>query len=253
MAPGFRIDLRVLGEKLPGGVQRFGRKAAKAAEKPVGIAHDLMYPETLLEPTADKLANPVVAARLSQVTIATRAHILGIADLPAIEYEHSGSLSMVLLRMRVERPDGDAETCVRQCLPEAIRRITPGSSLRALAHETDRRIAVFDWVETGARLGMKLSWPETLDQYAWPDREDWPAVDAIEVRDGIRHRGTLDRRRAEWTARTARLAGASSRGARVDGREQWQLDEIHVEEGRLDEVFRSITLPDTVNTVKAAA
>ncbi len=29
-------------------------------------------------------------------------------------------------------------------------------------------------------------------------------------------------------------------------RESWQLDEIHVEEGRLDEVFRAITLPDTV-------
>lgn len=29
-------------------------------------------------------------------------------------------------------------------------------------------------------------------------------------------------------------------------REHWTLDEIHVEEGRLDEVFRSITLPDTV-------
>src|SRR5438128_136652 len=29
-------------------------------------------------------------------------------------------------------------------------------------------------------------------------------------------------------------------------RENWTLDEIHVEEGRLDEVFRSITLPDTV-------
>lgn len=26
----------------------------------------------------------------------------------------------------------------------------------------------------------------------------------------------------------------------------WQLDELHVEEGRLDEVFRAITLPDTV-------
>ena len=30
----------------------------------------------------------------------------------------------------------------------------------------------------------------------------------------------------------------------------WQIDEIHTEEGRLDEVFRSITLPDTI---KAAA
>jgi len=34
--------------------------------------------------------------------------------------------------------------------------------------------------------------------------------------------------------------------AELAQRENWQLDEIHVEEGRLDEVFRSITLPDTV-------
>jgi ABC-2 type transport system ATP-binding protein len=33
--------------------------------------------------------------------------------------------------------------------------------------------------------------------------------------------------------------------------ENWKLDEIHVEEGRLDEVFRSITLPDTVKRVAA--
>src|SRR3954464_4576445 len=163
MAPGFRIDLRVLGDRLPDGVQRFGRKAAKAAEKPVGIAHDLMYPETLLDPAVDKAANPVVATRLPKLTIPTRGHILGIADLPAIEYEHAGSLSIVLIRVRVERPEGDAETCVRQYLPPPIRRITPGSSLRVLAHATDPRIAVFDWKETGARLGMHLSWPETLD------------------------------------------------------------------------------------------
>jgi ABC-2 type transport system ATP-binding protein len=30
-------------------------------------------------------------------------------------------------------------------------------------------------------------------------------------------------------------------------REAWQVDEIHVEEGRLDDVFRAITLPDTVH------
>ena len=34
--------------------------------------------------------------------------------------------------------------------------------------------------------------------------------------------------------------------AELSRRESWQLDEIYVEEGRLDEVFRSITLPDTV-------
>jgi ABC-2 type transport system ATP-binding protein len=38
--------------------------------------------------------------------------------------------------------------------------------------------------------------------------------------------------------------------AETAAREGWHLDEIHTEEGRLDEVFRSITLPDTI---KAAA
>jgi ABC-2 type transport system ATP-binding protein len=27
----------------------------------------------------------------------------------------------------------------------------------------------------------------------------------------------------------------------------WKIEELRTEEGRLDEVFRSITLPDTVN------
>ena len=34
--------------------------------------------------------------------------------------------------------------------------------------------------------------------------------------------------------------------AEFAAREGWQIDEIHTEEGRLDEVFRTITLPDTV-------
>jgi ABC-2 type transport system ATP-binding protein len=34
--------------------------------------------------------------------------------------------------------------------------------------------------------------------------------------------------------------------AELAARENWHVDEIHTEEGRLDEVFRSITLPDTV-------
>jgi ABC-2 type transport system ATP-binding protein len=28
-------------------------------------------------------------------------------------------------------------------------------------------------------------------------------------------------------------------------REHWQIEELHTEEGRLDEVFRTITLPET--------
>lgn len=34
--------------------------------------------------------------------------------------------------------------------------------------------------------------------------------------------------------------------AETAARQQWQINELHTEEGRLDEVFRSITLPDTV-------
>lgn len=45
-------------------------------------------------------------------------------------------------------------------------------------------------------------------------------------------------------------ATLTSRVAEIAAREGWQLDEIHTEEGRLDEVFHNITLPDTV---KAAA
>lgn len=34
--------------------------------------------------------------------------------------------------------------------------------------------------------------------------------------------------------------------AEFAARQKWQIDELHTEEGRLDEVFRAITLPDTV-------
>jgi ABC-2 type transport system ATP-binding protein len=33
-------------------------------------------------------------------------------------------------------------------------------------------------------------------------------------------------------------------------KEQWSLHELHAEEGRLDEVFRAITLPDTKSAGK---
>ena len=34
--------------------------------------------------------------------------------------------------------------------------------------------------------------------------------------------------------------------AEVSLKEGWKIEELHTEEGRLDEVFRAITLPDTV-------
>jgi hypothetical protein len=33
-------------------------------------------------------------------------------------------------------------------------------------------------------------------------------------------------------------------------RENWPLRELHTEEGRMDEVFRGITLPETVRSTK---
>jgi len=38
--------------------------------------------------------------------------------------------------------------------------------------------------------------------------------------------------------------------AEVIGKEGWKMEELHTEEGRLDEVFRSITLPDTAKEEK---
>jgi hypothetical protein len=34
-------------------------------------------------------------------------------------------------------------------------------------------------------------------------------------------------------------------------REQWQVEELHTEEGKLDEVFRSITISETKGAGKA--
>ena len=38
--------------------------------------------------------------------------------------------------------------------------------------------------------------------------------------------------------------------AEVAAREKWQLQQLHTEEGRLDEVFRNITLPETAQEVR---
>jgi ABC-2 type transport system ATP-binding protein len=45
------------------------------------------------------------------------------------------------------------------------------------------------------------------------------------------------------------LNGDLARGVLVAA-SAWQVEELHTEEGRLDEVFRSITLPETANEAK---
>lgn len=214
------IDLRKLGARLPDGVKR---TVARTAAAPLVVGEAIAYPEGLLEPLADRAANPIATGRVKRCTIATRAQIVGIADLPAIGYENARHLPLTLFRVRVERPGGEAETCVRQHFPREIRRLAPGSSVRALAHETEPRFVVLDWKTTGERIGVQLSWTATLDQYAWPGPDEWPAVDAIEVRDGARRTRRLRERQASWSTVTARLAGARPTGAWVDNREEWKL------------------------------
>jgi ABC-2 type transport system ATP-binding protein len=50
-------------------------------------------------------------------------------------------------------------------------------------------------------------------------------------------------------ARTGALAGLVAQLAVGEG---WKLEELHTEEGRLDEVFRGITRPDTGRREKTA-
>ena len=53
-------------------------------------------------------------------------------------------------------------------------------------------------------------------------------------------------------AERAHTSGGLTRSvAELAGQQGWRVDEIHTEEGRLDEVFRSITLPDTVKRAAA--
>ncbi len=48
-------------------------------------------------------------------------------------------------------------------------------------------------------------------------------------------------------SRSKNMNGELARSvAEVSMREGWRIEELHTEEGRLDEVFRAITLPDTV-------
>jgi hypothetical protein len=225
MADGFRIDLRKLGEKLPEGVQRAGRRLGKAAEKPVAVAHEVAFPLDSLDEPLERALHPVVAARLRDCTIETRAHIEGIADLPGIQYEHGrSSPSRCSACASSARRATPRPACASSSLPPS-RKLLPGSSVRALAHASDARFAVLDWARTAERMGFELDGGSgPLEQYAWPERESWPAEGAIEIRGhapaSARHGGA------------ARVLGTRARAARgrvltrvePHGRQLWTLE-----------------------------
>jgi ABC-2 type transport system ATP-binding protein len=54
------------------------------------------------------------------------------------------------------------------------------------------------------------------------------------------------------TARVFPKSNANDTLARsvAEATKGWKVEELHTEEGRLDEVFRNITMPDTAREVK---
>jgi hypothetical protein len=167
--------------------------------------------------------DPQIAERLAACTLSCPAVVTALADLPAVE--HGGeAIEVALLRMRVRRPEGDAEVCVRQHVPAEIRGvIEPGSGVMVHAHATDRSVAVVDWAATGDWIGVHLTAPTAPEQYDWPPVQDWPQTGEIEVHDvnGLRER--LAERRGAWALASAGLVSLTPLRSRVDQRDQWRV------------------------------
>jgi hypothetical protein len=176
--------------------------------------------------------DPMVTERLRGCTLSCGATITGLADLPAIEW--GGRVCEVgLIRMRVRRPEGQAEACVRQHIPREIRAlVAPGAGVVVLAHENDRQVAIVDWTATGEWIGARLSFPSAEEQYDWPAPEDWPARGEIEVHDVDGYIRELDLRRAGWSLGSADLLSLSPLRSRVDHRDEWRIS-LELRDGRM--------------------
>jgi hypothetical protein len=164
-----------------------------------------------------------VAVRLDGCRLSAAAVITGLADLPALEVGGE-AIDVALLRMRVRRPEGDAECCVRQHIPREIRAVmAPGAGVMVLAHENERSVAVVDWMATGQWIGAKLTFPTAEAQYDWPPPEEWPEAGQIEVYDIDGHHEELEERRVTWGLASAGLVSLTPLRSRVDRRDQWEI------------------------------
>jgi hypothetical protein len=167
--------------------------------------------------------DPDVTDKLRGCRISCPAIIAGLADLPALEV-NGKVLEVALIRMRVRRPEGEVEVCVRQHIPPEIRSVLgPGAGVLVLAHDNDRTVAAVDWRATGDWIGVKLSFPTGREQYDWPPREEWPEPGSIEIHDANGHREELDERRGQWTMGSAGLVSLVPLRSRVDQRDEWQI------------------------------
>ena len=211
--PGFQIDLRKL---LPRGAADAGGRAARLANE-FGAK---------LDRASDRVSAPRAHGRARDCTIPAPARLVALADDRRTAGSESGGqgVEVALLRLAVGRPEGEVEVCVRQFVPLALRDpLRLGDALAVLAHERDPAIAIVDWQAVAVARGMALSWVGSSMQFAWPGRDQWPAVGTVAVRDGARHERKLAQRRAAGTPAWARLLDASSRGALTDSREDWKL------------------------------
>jgi hypothetical protein len=184
-------------------------------------------PAPLVEPdTQDTIefeVDPQVTERLRGCRISCAAVITALADLPALEV-NGKVIEVALIRMTVRRPEGDAESCIRQHVPPEIRGVVgPGAGVMVLAHDHERSVAAVDWTATGEWIGAKLTFPTAHEQYDWPPREEWPEPGAIEIHDGNGHREELDERRGEWNLASAGLVSLTPLRSRVDQRDEWQI------------------------------
>jgi hypothetical protein len=165
----------------------------------------------------------MVLDRLRACTVGCNAIVVALADLPALEVGPD-TIEVALVRMRVRRPEGDVEICVRQHIPERVRGLLgPGSGVMALAHEAAPQLAIADWATTGAWIGTELTYPDTPVQFDWPERAAWPAPGHIEIHDFNGHRSELNQRRGEWRFTSADLLALTPLTTRVDQRDEWRV------------------------------
>jgi hypothetical protein len=151
------------------------------------------------------------------------AVVAGLADVPAV-VAGPELIDVALLRLRVRRPEGEVESCVRQHVPPELRaELTPGVGVMALAHGTDPHVAIVDWHATGDWIGAQLTYPDDPHQYDWPPAEQWPANGQIEVHDLNGQREELDRRRVEWRLASADLLALSRLPSRANQRDEWRV------------------------------
>jgi hypothetical protein len=210
---GIQIDLRKL---LP-------KRGADAAGRVARLAENVT---STLEHATDRVVAPHADGRVRRCTVPAPARLVALADDRRTAASEAGGqgFEVAFLRLAVARPEGEAETCVRQFIPLALRgTLRLGDELVVLAHAEDPAIAIVDWEATGTARGVPVSWVLTSMQLAWPDRDQWPAPGTVAVRDGGRHERRVAKRRAEGTEAWARLLEGSSRGGLTDKREDWKL------------------------------